>query len=271
MTSQKKGVDKVRERPRVRAVDVHERRILITGASRGIGREISLLFAESGATLLLGYRANDEAAEEVARRCRERGAAVTLLRFDVGDPRQVREALARAQQSSDDPSALAECVIDVVVNNAGMTCDRLLARMEDEEWEQVIRTNLYGVYAVTKAVLPGMIRRRAGRIINIASLSGERGNAGQTSYCAAKAGVVGFSKALALEVAGRGITVNVVSPGVIDTEMTARLPRAEVERAIPLRRYGKAAEVASAVHYLASPSAGYITGQVIAVNGGLRT
>jgi 3-oxoacyl-[acyl-carrier protein] reductase len=241
---------------------VNERIILITGASRGIGRAIALAFAEPSHRLWLNYHASEAAAAELADECKAKGAEVKLLRFDVGDGAQIQSVLS---------PLLEEATPSVVVNNAGITEDGLFAVAERDRWDRVNRVNLGGLYGVTHAVLQPMLRARKGRIINLTSISGERGNSGQVIYSTTKAGIIGFTKALALEVARRGITVNAVSPGFIETEMTKDVPRAEVEKSIPLQRFGRPDEVAAAVRFLASDEAGYITGHVLSVNGGLYT
>ena len=240
-----------------------DRVVLITGASRGIGAATALAFAEPGTRLWLNYASSDDAAAEVAAACEEQGAAVDLLKFDVGDRDAVAELVVK--------KVAAEGPVDVLVNNAGITRDTLFAWVTPADWDEVIRVNLGGLYSMTHAVVKGMVRKRRGRIINLTSVSGQRGNGGQTPYSATKAGIIGFSKSLALELASRQITVNAVSPGLIDTDMTSSLPREDLTKAIPMRRFGTAEEVAHVIRFLASAEASYITGQVIAVNGGLYT
>ncbi len=245
-------------------MELEGRVALVTGASRGIGRAIAVELARAGAEVAVNYAASEEAAREVASQIEALGQRAYLVKFDVADSeavlrgvREVEEALGR---------------IDILVNNAGITRDGLLARMKEEDWERVLSVNLKGAFLVTRAVLPGMMKRRYGRIINVSSVVAFSGNPGQTNYAASKAGLVGFSRSLALEVARRGITVNVVAPGFIETDMTAALPekaREALLSRVPMGRAGTPEEVAHAVVFLASDRASYITGTVLHVNGGL--
>jgi len=237
---------------------------LVTGASRGIGRAVAVELARAGADVAVNYAASEEAAKEVAREIESLGRRAFLVKFDVADPFAVAEGVKAVEE--------AFGRIDILVNNAGITRDGLLVRMKDEDWERVLSVNLKGAFLVTKAVLPGMMKRRDGRIINISSVVAFSGNPGQTNYAASKAGLVGFSRSLALEVARRGITVNVVAPGYIETDMTAALPekaREALLSQVPMGRAGTPEEVAHAVVFLASDKASYITGTVLHVNGGL--
>lgn len=237
---------------------------LVTGASRGIGRAIALALAEQGAHVVVNYRGNQSAAAAVLAAITQGGGRGELSQFDISDEAQLESAVKsivdRLQK------------IDILVNNAGVTSDNLLMRMKAQEWDQVVGTNLKGTVLCTKAVSRQMIRQRSGRIVNLSSVVGQMGNAGQSLYAATKAGIIGFTKSIAREVASRGVTVNAVAPGFIETEMTAGLPakvQDDYRQAIPLGRFGTAEEVAQAVLFLVGPGAGYITGQVVNVNGGL--
>ena len=237
---------------------------LVTGASRGIGRTIALRLAAEGARVAINYAGNVKAAEEVKAAIEAAGGTAILCRADVADSAAVEAMIADVAKEFG--------AIDILVNNAGITRDTLLMRMKDEDFAKVLDTNLKGVFYCTKAVAKLMMKKRAGRIINMASVVGLVGNAGQTNYAAAKAGVIGFSKSAAKELASRGITVNAVAPGFIGTDMTADLPESVKEKAlsdIPLGRAGQPEDVANAVLFLASDQASYITGQVVHVDGGM--
>ena len=236
---------------------------LVTGGSRGIGRAICLELAAAGYFLLINYRSGEEEAVRTLAMIRERGGDGELMPFDVGDQEQVRLQLTRWAEKEE------QRYIEVLVNNAGIREDALMFWMEETQWSNVIRTNLDSFYYVTRLVLNGMLLKKYGRIINIVSLAGLKGQAGQTNYSAAKAGVIGATKALAAEVGRHGITVNAVAPGFIRTEMTAGLDEKELKVMIPVRRFGLPEEVAYAVAFLASPRASYITAEVLNINGGI--
>jgi len=233
---------------------------LVVGGSRGIGRAIAVRLARAGFDIWLTYRGNHEAAREVSDEVTAMGRACTLVAFDVADHEQTREALAQA--ADENPP-------DVVVFNAGIARDNLMVWMKPDEWNDVLKTNLDGFYNVVNTVLFPMLREKRGRIIVISSTSGQIGRAGQVNYSASKAGLIGAAKALAREVGRKGLLVNVVSPGVIETEMTEELPKEQILNVIPLQRFGTAEEVAGAVAFLCSEESTYIHGQVIGVNGGL--
>ncbi|MER5001695.1 3-oxoacyl-ACP reductase FabG [Providencia stuartii] len=233
---------------------------LVTGASRGIGKAIALTLAARGATVI-GTATSEKGAEAISAYLDGKGKGFAL---NVTDPASIDETLNNIRQQFGE--------IDILVNNAGITRDNLLMRMKDDEWQDIIDTNLSSVYRLSKAVLRAMMKKRCGRIISIASVVGVMGNAGQANYAAAKAGLIGFSKSLAREVASRGITVNVVAPGFIETDMTKALTdeqRAGILSQVPADRLGDAQEIASAVAFLASDEAGYITGETLHVNGGM--
>jgi 3-oxoacyl-[acyl-carrier protein] reductase len=243
-------------------MDLSERVALVTGASRGIGRAIARTLAKQGATVVAVARG--ENARAVAEEITAAGGRAEFATVDVAEPASADEAVGGVMARHGR--------IDILVNNAGITRDQLMLRLKREDWDAVIATNLTAAFALTQAALKPMIRQRSGRIISISSVVGQAGNAGQANYAASKAGLIGFSKAVALEVASRGITVNVVAPGLIETDMTKGMTeqaRGEWQGRIPLKRLGTAEDVAAAVCFLASNEASYITGQVLAVNGGM--
>ncbi|MBP1540694.1 MAG: 3-oxoacyl-ACP reductase FabG [Prevotella sp.] len=235
---------------------------LVTGGSRGIGRAISVRLAKEGYNILVNYTSNEEEARHTLDLVEGRGE---LMRFDVSDFSQVREALEQWQQQHPDE------YIEVVVNNAGIRRDNVLALMPESDWHRVLDITLSGFYNVTQPLLPAMQLHRFGRIINMASVSGLKGLPGQTNYSAAKGGIIAATKALAQEVARRGITVNAVAPGFIKTDMTEGLDEAALKKTIPANRFGTPEEVAELVAFLVSENAGYITGNVVSINGGLYT
>lgn len=239
--------------------------VLVTGGSRGIGRAVCSKMAEAGYYVLVNYQSNEQAAHETLELVRSKGADGELLKFDVSDKNQVKAVLGAWIE------AHPERPIEILVNNAGIKDDTLMMWMKDEQWDRVMDTSLGGFFYVTREVLSGMLMRKSGRIVNVVSLSGLKGMAGQTNYSAAKAGVIGATKALAQEIGKRGITVNAVAPGFIHTDMTEGLDEKELKVMIPVQRFGKPEEVAHAVAFLASPDSGYITGVVLSVNGGLYT
>ncbi len=238
---------------------------LVTGGSRGIGKACCIKLAEMGYNILVNYKGNKEAAVETAALVREYGVSAQILQFDVANKEEVKHAIITWQEQHND------CMVEVLVNNAGIRQDTLMMSMTDEQWESVIDTSLQGMYYVTKQVLNQMLMNRYGRIINMVSLSGLKGQPGQVNYSAAKAGMIGATKALAQEIAKRNVTVNAIAPGFIKTDMTEELNEADLKKMIPMQRFGEVQEVADLVGFLASKNAGYITGQVVSINGGLYT
>lgn len=241
-----------------------DKSVLITGASRGIGRAIALYFAKNGAKVAVNYSGSEAKANEVVEEIKANGGTAFAIKADIS--------------SSEDVTNMVKSVIDefgsldVLVNNAGITRDNLLMRMKEEDWDAVINTNLKGVFLTTKAVTRQMMKQRNGRIINIASIVGVSGNAGQANYVAAKAGVIGLTKTTAKELSSRGITVNAIAPGFIETDMTGKLEegiKEDMLRNIPLARFGQPVDIAAAAAFLASDSSSYITGQTLHVDGGM--
>lgn len=236
---------------------------VITGATRGIGQAIALELGARGATVV-GTATSADGSHRITAALAEKSIKGAGLVMNVADPASIEQALGQIEKDFGAPT--------ILVNNAGITRDNLLMRMKDEEWNDIINTNLSSVFRLSKACIRGMMKARKGRIISIASVVGAMGNAGQTNYAAAKAGIMGFSKALAREVASRGITVNVIAPGFIETDMTRALPEAQKEillKEIPLTRLGQPQDIAAAVAFLAGPGAAYITGHTLHVNGGM--
>jgi 3-oxoacyl-[acyl-carrier protein] reductase len=237
---------------------------LVTGGSRGIGKAVALALAREGVKVVINYSQNHEAAEALLKRLVSEGGQGSVMGFNVSEQQEVEEAVKKIIDGYRK--------IDILVNNAGITSDSLLLRQSARDWNRVLAINLGGAANCTRAVCKGMIRERYGRIVNMSSIVGQIGNVGQAAYAASKAGIVGFTKAMARELASRGITVNAVAPGFIDTEMTAKLPakvQEEYMKSIPLGRFGTCEDVAGAVCFLVGSRAAYITGQVISVNGGL--
>jgi 3-oxoacyl-[acyl-carrier protein] reductase len=245
-------------------MNLQEQIALVTGGGRGIGRAVALALARRGAKVMINYAQNLAAAESTLTQLQDGGGQGELYRFDVSREEQVEEAVKKIVDR--------HRKIDILVNNAGITADNLLLRVRSEDWNRVLGVNLTGTANCTRAVCRLMVRERHGRIINLTSVVGQIGNAGQSAYAAAKAGIIGFTKSMARELAARGITVNAVAPGFIETEMTAKLPakvQEEYLRSIPLGRWGTCEEVAAVICFLAGSGAAYVTGQVIGVNGGL--
>ena len=244
---------------------LNEKLALVTGASRGIGRAIALTLGNAGATVI-GTATSDEGASNITKIFTENNILGIGMRLNVTDNEQISELLKSI--TADYGS------VDILVNNAGITRDNILVRMKEDEWDDIINTNLSSVYKMSKAVLRGMIKKRSGRIISITSVVGAMGNAGQSNYAAAKAGIMGFTKSLAREVGVRGITVNAIAPGFIQTDMTDKLPEDQkiaLASQIPMARLGTVDEIAQSVLFLASESGSYITAQTLHVNGGMYT
>ena len=239
---------------------------LVTGGSRGIGKSIAKRLASEGAIVVINYLRNETAALETKKEIEEAGGQVLLSKFDVSDFDTVHEEIDKIIEKLGG--------LHILINNAGITKDTLLMRMKEEDWDSVISINLKGIFNCTKAVTRNMFKQREGRIVNLTSVVGEMGNAGQTNYAASKAGIIGFTKACAREMAPRGITVNAVSPGFIKTDITDQLPeelRKDYIDKIPMNRFGSPEDIAGAVAFLTSDDASYITGEVFRVNGGIYT
>ncbi|SEO03926.1 3-oxoacyl-ACP reductase FabG [Mucilaginibacter sp. OK283] len=236
---------------------------LVTGGSRGIGRAVCYKLATMGYYVLINYKSNQAEADNTLAAIKENGGDGEVMKFDVANKEDIRAVLGGWVEAN------TEKYIEVLVNNAGIKDDTLMMWMKDEQWDSVLNTSLGGFFYVTQAVLNGMLVKKYGRIINVVSLSGLKGLPGQVNYSAAKAGVIGATKALAQEIARRGVTVNAVAPGFIKTDMTEGLDEKELKSMIPIKRFGTPEEVASVVGFLASPEASYITAEVISVNGGL--
>ena len=236
---------------------------LVTGGSRGIGRAICLKLAETGHYILINYTSRKDEAEHTLTQVREKGGDGEIMRFNVSDQEEVENTLGKWIETNPDKP------LQVLVNNAGIRKDQLLMWMSNEEWNSVLGIGLGGFFNVTRLVIKSMLVKKYGRIVNVVSLSGLKGLPGQTNYSAAKAGIIGATKALAQEVGRRGITANCVAPGFIKTDMTEGIDEKDFKQLIPLNRFGTAEEVADAVCFLASDKASYITGQVLSINGGL--
>lgn len=236
---------------------------LVTGGSRGIGRAICLKLAQMNYFVLINYKSNIIQAQHTLQMIESTGGSGALLPFDVSQPCEINNALTQWQEQN------PENYIEILVNNAGIRHDNLMFWMNDNEWKNVISTNLDGTFYITRSLVKFMMNKKFGRIINIVSISGINGMAGQTNYSAAKAGLIGLTKALALETAKKRVTVNAIAPGFIETDMTAALPAEELKKLVPAQRFGQPEEVAELAGFLASDKANYITGQVIVISGGL--
>ncbi len=245
-------------------MELEGKNVLVTGGSRGIGRSIALTLAKEGANVIINYTSNDDRAESVVKEIESFSVRGLAVKANISKASQVDKMMATIREKFDG--------IDILINNAGITKDSLFVRMKEDDWDQVMEVNLKGVFLSTKAVTRQMIRQKYGRIINMSSVVGVVGNPGQANYCASKAGLIGFTKSLAKELAGKNITVNAIAPGFIETDMTKVLSDSVKESmvdAIPMGRYGKPEDIANLVAFLASDKAAYITGQVIHVDGGM--
>ena len=243
---------------------LHEKTALVTGAGKGIGRAIALRLANEGANVVINYSGSEDAAADCAAECEKAGVRTLRVKADVSDAAQVEEMFARAVEEFG--------TVDILVNNAGITRDKIILRMKEEDFDSVLDINLKGSYNCMKAASKIMLKQRSGRIISISSIVGLRGNAGQVNYSASKAGIIGMTKSLARELASKGINVNAVAPGFIETDMTKALPESGKEKllaVIPAGRMGKPEDIAGAVLFLAGPDSSYVTGQVLTVDGGM--
>lgn len=237
---------------------------LVTGGSRGIGRAIALALASEGANVIINYTSNEESAAKVVEEIENLNVKALAVKANVSNVEEINEMVDKIEETFGG--------VDILVNNAGVTRDNLFIRMKEEDWDQVMDINLKGVFLCSKAVVRKMIKQKYGRIINLSSVVGVVGNPGQANYCASKAGVIGFTKSLAKEIAGKNITVNAIAPGFIETDMTKVLPENVKEsmlEVIPMKKYGKPEDIANLVVFLSSQDANYITGQVINVDGGM--
>lgn len=244
--------------------DLKDRTVLVTGGSRGIGRAISVALSAAGARVFVNYTSSPDAAQETVSLCKAAGSEAEAMQFDIANTEAVDAAIDQIKAKAGK--------LDILVNNAGISKDGLFIRLKDEDWDKTVDTNLKGAFICSRAAARVMMKNRYGRIINISSVVGEMGNAGQVPYVSSKAGLLGLTKAMAKELASRSITVNAITPGFISTDMTAALSddlKSEYEKTIPLARFGKPEEVGALVRFLASDEASYITGQVIGINGGM--
>ncbi len=236
---------------------------LVTGASRGIGKSIAMSLGKLGAEVIVNYSSSDEKAEEVVNTIKDQGGKSYKLKFDVSDEESVNEAISKIVNESNS--------IDILINNAGITRDSLLLRMKSDQWDSVLNTNLKGVFLCTKYASKFMLKQKSGKIVNITSIVGLIGNPGQANYAAAKAGVIGFTKSCSKEFAKRGINVNAVAPGFIETEMTEKLNTEDILKLIPLGKLGSTSQISNLVEFLVASEAGeYITGQTISIDGGMN-